>query len=117
MTAVSKKYCESAYITARSFILHALTTSIPSFDDEILWIYLESEHGRLPRIIAEAKQLISASEGDAGLGGKKETGKDGVVGFGAVLGKLNPESVTLLKKTVARLEKVLVEKGRKGRQE
>jgi ubiquitin-conjugating enzyme E2 O len=111
----SRLYSECAYVFSRSFVRHALSSSVPSFDDEIRWLYLRPEHGRLPRIIAEAKRLIRLSEEGEGEG-EGAGAVEGRFEEGAVSGKLTPGSVIPLRRTVAQLEKILDEKCREGSQ-
>jgi ubiquitin-conjugating enzyme E2 O len=114
----SKLYSECAYVFSRSFVRHALSFSVTSFDGEIRWLYLRPEHGRLARIIAEAKRLIRASE-EAPGGNKPEEEEGGGAEFegrseeGALSGKLTPGSVIPLRRTVAQLEKIFDEEARK----
>jgi hypothetical protein len=102
-------------VFSRSFVRHALSSRVASFEEEIRWLYLRPEHGRLPRIIEEAKRLIKTSE-EEGDTDAVDVAMDEDVRReeeGAVTGKLTAGSLIPLKRTIAQLEKILDEWGDK----
>lgn len=104
----SRNYSERAYVFSRLFIRRALQDSpISSFEDELRWLYLRPDGGRLPCIIDQAVLLIKEGEKAFGNGGEGKS--DDAYMYGdesSLLAPLSPGSAMKLKKIIDQLQEI-----------
>jgi ubiquitin-conjugating enzyme E2 O len=103
----SRLYSEKAYILARGFVSHVLTSPVPGLEDVVGWLY-RGEPGMLKRVVEKARGVVERSEGGGngtgseggGSGGVAEETSDGV-------GKLSRGALVMLRRTLKVLEGLL----------
>ena len=59
----SRLYNEKAYVLSRGFVRRALEIPLGSLESEISWLYYR--HGRLAKVLCDARALIEKSRGES----------------------------------------------------
>lgn len=59
----SRLYNEKAYVLSRGFVRRALEIPLGSLESEIDWLY--HKHGRLAKVLCDARALVEKSRGEA----------------------------------------------------
>jgi hypothetical protein len=59
----SRLYNEKAYVLSRGFVRRALEIPLGSLESEISWLY--HGHGRLAKVLCDARALVEKSRGEA----------------------------------------------------
>ncbi|KAI0257678.1 hypothetical protein BJV78DRAFT_1164298 [Lactifluus subvellereus] len=59
----SRLYNEKAYVLSRGFVRRALEVPLGSLESEIDWLY--RKHGRLAKVLCDARALVEKSRGEA----------------------------------------------------
>ncbi len=59
----SRLYNEKAYVLSRGFVRRALEIPLGSLESEISWLY--HSHGRLAKVLCEARALVEKSRGES----------------------------------------------------
>jgi ubiquitin-conjugating enzyme E2 O len=59
----SRLYNEKAYVLSRGFVRRALEIPLGSLESEINWLY--HKHGRLAKVLCDARALVEKSRGEA----------------------------------------------------
>lgn len=59
----SRLYNEKAYVLSRGFVRRALEIPLGSLESEISWLY--HRHGRLAKVLCDARALVEKSRGEA----------------------------------------------------
>jgi len=59
----SRLYNEKAYVLSRGFVRRALEIPLGSLESEISWLY--RSHGRLAKVLCDARALVEKSRGES----------------------------------------------------
>jgi ubiquitin-conjugating enzyme E2 O len=59
----SRLYNEKAYVLSRGFVRRALEIPLGSLESEISWLY--HSHGRLAKVLCDARALVEKSRGES----------------------------------------------------
>jgi ubiquitin-conjugating enzyme E2 O len=59
----SRLYNEKAYVLSRGFVRRALEIPLGSLESEISWLY--HRHGRLAKVLCDARALVEKSRGES----------------------------------------------------
>jgi len=115
----SRLYNEKAYVLSRGFVRRALEIPLGSLESEISWLY--HSHGRLAKVLCDARALVEKSRGEssshqepssaaaasaavAGAGAGAQPGGGGDRDREPAVPRLTTGGIITLERTLAKLE-------------
>jgi ubiquitin-conjugating enzyme E2 O len=96
----SRLYNEKAYVLSRGFVRRALEIPLGSLESEISWLY--HSHGRLAKVLCDARALVEKSRGEASPEPSSATGGDHDREL--AVPRLTTGGIITLERTLAKLE-------------
>jgi ubiquitin-conjugating enzyme E2 O len=98
----SRLYNEKAYVLSRGFVRRALEVPLGSLESEINWLY--HKHGRLAKVLCDARALVEKSRGGEEVpqepSSASEYDRDGEL----AVPRLTAGGIITLERTLAKLE-------------
>jgi ubiquitin-conjugating enzyme E2 O len=96
----SRLYNEKAYVLSRGFVRRALEIPLGSLESEINWLY--HKHGRLSKVLGEARALVEKSRGETPQEASAASGGDR--DREPAVPRLTAGGIITLERTLAKLE-------------
>jgi ubiquitin-conjugating enzyme E2 O len=96
----SRLYNEKAYVLSRGFVRRALEIPLGSLESEISWLY--HRHGRLAKVLCDARALVEKSRGEAPQEPSSAAGGDRDREL--AVPRLTTGGIITLERTLAKLE-------------
>ena len=114
----SRLYNEKAYVLSRGFVRRALEIPLGSLESEISWLY--HRHGRLAKVLCDARALVEKSRGESSSHQEPSSATSAAVAAATVAGaqpggggdrdrepavpRLTTGGIITLERTLAKLE-------------
>lgn len=106
----SRLYNEKAYVLSRGFVRRALEIPLGSLESEISWLY--HRHGRLAKVLCDARALVEKSRGEpsrqepssAATAAAAQPGGGGDRDREPAVPRLTTGGIITLERTLAKLE-------------
>src|SRR6267142_1567145 len=99
----SRLYNEKAYVLSRGFVRRALEIPLGSLESEINWLY--HTHGRLAKVLGDARALVEKSRGEEPQGASpRAASSDGDRDREPAVPRLTTGCIITLERTLAKLE-------------
>jgi ubiquitin-conjugating enzyme E2 O len=99
----SRLYNEKAYVLSRGFVRRALEIPLGSLESEINWLY--HKHGRLAKVLCDARALVEKSRGEEPQGASPgAASSDGDRDREPAVPRLTTGGIITLERTLAKLE-------------